>query len=70
MKGINTALFACFLAISLFFTPCQAVADKTIKIGVLAKRGAARAIAQWRPTAEDLTKKLKQPFRIVPLKFT
>ena len=40
------------------------------RLGILAKRGEAKALQQWGPTAEYLTRKLKQKFVIVPLKFT
>ncbi|MCX6074345.1 MAG: sensor histidine kinase [Campylobacterales bacterium] len=39
------------------------------RIGVLAKRGATKAVEQWTPTAEYLTKSLSTPFVIVPLDF-
>lgn len=40
------------------------------RLGVLAKRGEAKALQRWGPTAEYLTQKLKKTFVIVPLKFT
>ncbi len=44
--------------------------DKLIKIGVLAKRGYARCLDQWSPTADYLTQSLPGfEFRIIPLKF-
>jgi len=43
---------------------------ETIKIGVLAKRGEARALQQWGPTADYLSWMLPQlRFKIVPLDF-
>ena len=39
------------------------------KIGVLAKRGADKAMAKWGPTGSYLTKKLGVEVTIVPLKF-
>jgi phosphate/phosphite/phosphonate ABC transporter binding protein len=47
--------------------PVQAHSE--VKIGVLAKRGAAKAIEQWGPTAKLLTEKISEPVTIVPLKF-
>ncbi len=44
-------------------------ADAAYKIGVLAKRGADKAIAQWGPTGTYLTKKLGTGVTIIPLKF-
>ncbi|HDM76946.1 MAG TPA: phosphate/phosphite/phosphonate ABC transporter substrate-binding protein [Deltaproteobacteria bacterium] len=42
----------------------------TYKIGVLAKRGAARCMKKWGKTADFLTKKTGDKYVIVPLKFT
>ncbi|MEN8189553.1 MAG: phosphate/phosphite/phosphonate ABC transporter substrate-binding protein [Thermodesulfobacteriota bacterium] len=39
------------------------------KIGVLAKRGADKALTKWRPTAAYLSKKIGTQVTIVPLKF-
>lgn len=47
-----------------------ASAESTIYLGVLAKRGAAKAIQQWGPTAEYLAKRLKKDIQVLPLKFT
>jgi two-component system, LuxR family, sensor histidine kinase TtrS len=44
-------------------------AKQTIKFGVLAKRGVAKAQAQWGPTADYLSKKLHTDCVLVPLKF-
>ncbi|MEJ2641221.1 MAG: phosphate/phosphite/phosphonate ABC transporter substrate-binding protein [Desulfosarcinaceae bacterium] len=48
----------------------QDAAAADYRIGVLAKRGSAKALEQWGPTAEYLTRKLQKSFVIVPLKFT
>jgi ABC-type phosphate/phosphonate transport system substrate-binding protein len=50
------------------FAPEAEAAD--FRIGVLAKRGSAKAFEQWGPMAEFLTQKLKKNYVIVPLKFT
>ncbi len=43
---------------------------KEYKIGVLAKRGAAKALKQWKATGDYLTNKISgDTFTIVPLKF-
>ncbi len=57
----------------VFFLLCSiqtAAAEPTIYIGVLAKRGAEKAIQQWGPTAEYLSKRLEKDIQILPLKFT
>jgi len=44
--------------------------NKTIKIGVLAKRGASHCLKKWSPTADYLTEKLPDnSFEIVPIDF-
>ncbi len=40
-----------------------------IKIGVLAKRGATRALAQWKQTGTYLTKMLEEEVVIIPITF-
>jgi two-component system sensor histidine kinase TtrS len=44
-------------------------ADQQIKFGVLAKRGTAKAIEQWGPTTDYISKKLSVDCKLVPLKF-
>lgn len=44
-------------------------AQTEIKIGVLAKRGADKAVEQWEPTAKAISERLSRPVTIVPLKF-
>ncbi|MEA3548674.1 MAG: PhnD/SsuA/transferrin family substrate-binding protein [Thermodesulfobacteriota bacterium] len=45
--------------------------EKTIRIGVLAKRGQERALEKWQPTALYLNKNIPQfSFEIVPLDFS
>jgi phosphate/phosphite/phosphonate ABC transporter binding protein len=46
-----------------------AVAAPPVKIGVLAKRGAQKAMQQWQATGDYLSKRLSREVRIVPLKF-
>ena len=46
-----------------------AVADSTVKIGVLAKRGASKAMQQWQATGDYLSKRVHRQVEIVPLKF-
>ncbi len=48
---------------------CAGTASAEIKIGVLAKRGADVAIAQWGPTGDYLTEKIGEKATIIPLKF-
>jgi ABC-type phosphate/phosphonate transport system substrate-binding protein len=50
------------------FAPEAEAAD--FRIGVLAKRGSAKALEQWGPMADYLTQKCKKTHVIVPLKFT
>jgi twitching motility protein PilJ len=45
------------------------LAGATVKIGVLAKDGSAKAIKAWAATGEYLTEKIGQPVEIVPLAF-
>jgi len=58
----------------LLFLPSLLLANniptKTIKIGVLAKRGHEQALKKWQPTAEYLSEKIPdRQFKIVPLDF-
>ncbi len=58
--------------ILLIFALGMAIASPAMgatKIGVLAKRGAEKAMAQWGPTANYLTKKLGSKVTIIPLTF-
>ena len=60
-----------FLAITVMalalFLACQASAE--VKIGVLAKNGALKALKKWDATGEYLSKQLGEPVKIVPLSF-
>jgi|GEM_PF-3591196 len=66
--GFAATLLAClFLTANIQPSLAQ---DATLKIGVLAKRGEAKAISQWRPTADFLSAKIKgYNFELVPLGF-
>jgi two-component system sensor histidine kinase TtrS len=46
-----------------------AIAEPAVKIGVLAKRGASKAMQQWQATGDYLSKRLHRQVEIVPLKF-
>jgi len=66
-KGLAVVLILVFT----FLCSAQfALAESTVYIGVLAKRGVDKAIQQWAPTAEYLSERLKMDVRIAPLKFT
>jgi phosphate/phosphite/phosphonate ABC transporter binding protein len=68
----KTKMFAiAFVLIFISFGFIQfSFAESTVNIGVLAKRGTSKAIQQWGPTAEYLSKRLKRDIQILPLKFT
>jgi two-component system, LuxR family, sensor histidine kinase TtrS len=58
------------VAMSLFLAGVGvAAADQPVRFGVLAKRGAEKAMQQWGATGEYLSKKIHRDVRIVPLKF-
>lgn len=58
------------LTLAILFSGLTSLyAQQDIKIGVLAKRGEAKAYEQWGPTAEYLSKKLSMNCMLVPLKF-
>jgi two-component system, LuxR family, sensor histidine kinase TtrS len=58
------------LSMTLFVTWATfAFAESTVKIGVLAKRGAEKTIQQWQATGDYLSKRLNREVQIVPLKF-
>ncbi len=64
MKKIFLAVTVMALTLCL---ACQASAE--VKIGVLAKNGALKALKKWDATGEYLAKKLGEPVKIVPLAF-
>ncbi len=61
------------LVLLLELTICgvaHAQSDTTVKLGILAKRGEAQTLQQWRPLAEYLNTKIpSHTFEIVPLGF-
>lgn len=64
MKKLGTTLLVLML-----FAVFTGVAQAEIKIGVLAKRGASKAMAKWKATGDYLSTKLGEPVVIIPLKF-
>jgi phosphate/phosphite/phosphonate ABC transporter binding protein len=66
-KVLVIALALAFISLGLIQS---SLAESTVYIGVLAKRGAGKAFQQWGPTAEYLSKRLKKDIKILPLKFT
>jgi len=66
----KTILIFCYLFLLFSFSETFSKQIQTVKIGVLAKRGAERTILKWGPTAEFLNQKFSQfQFEIVPMKF-
>lgn len=65
MKKRLSILFA----VVLFLFTVSAQAADTVKIGVLAKNGPAKALKAWSATGEYLTTKLGKNVEIVPLDF-
>jgi two-component system sensor histidine kinase TtrS len=58
------------LLLSVFCFAITAHAGEVFKIGVLAKRGPAKALSQWKATGDYLTAKIPgKTFEIVPLDF-
>jgi phosphate/phosphite/phosphonate ABC transporter binding protein len=69
---MKTRLFNLLVILSLvgvFFGTTAVQAQPEIKIGVLAKRGAEKALEQWGPTAKAISEKISRPVTITPLKF-
>lgn len=65
LKSIGMVCLA--VAVTLCFANTS---QADIKIGVLAKRGAAKAMKKWGPTGEYLSAQLGEKVIIIPLKFT
>jgi twitching motility protein PilJ len=65
LRVLTTLLISLAFALS---TASSAAAEYSI--GVLAKRGAAKAMQKYKPLAEYLSEKTGEKFKIVPLKFT
>jgi ABC-type phosphate/phosphonate transport system substrate-binding protein len=70
MRRASFFFLIVFALVAGFQTFAQDAAAADFRIGVLAKRGSAKALEQWGPTAQLLTQKVKKSFVIVPLKFT
>jgi two-component system, LuxR family, sensor histidine kinase TtrS len=70
MKHTKGLAVVCMLVVAFLCLTQSALAEPTVYIGVLAKRGFEKAIEQWGPTAEYLSGRLKRDVRIIPLKFT
>lgn len=64
MKKMGVALLGVLLLVVF-----AGVAQAEIKIGVLAKRGPEKAMADWKATGDYLTDKLGEQVVIIPLKF-
>jgi len=68
MKRFSAYITA--LLLSTVFLASSVASAGDYKVGVLAKRGVAKAIKKWGPTADYLTEKLQgDTFAIVPLDF-
>ncbi|MEN8258282.1 MAG: PhnD/SsuA/transferrin family substrate-binding protein [Thermodesulfobacteriota bacterium] len=65
MKKLGAVLLGLILLV-VFAGAAQA----EIKIGVLAKRGATKAMAKWKATGDYLSAELGEPVVVIPLKFT
>ncbi|MCK4303024.1 MAG: phosphate/phosphite/phosphonate ABC transporter substrate-binding protein [Candidatus Eisenbacteria sp.] len=71
--GIGIPVWGCalFLITALsMMSFADAMAEDTIKIGVLAKRGARKCLSMWSETGTYLSEQLARDVEIVPLKFT
>lgn len=67
---LTIAVFFIFFSASVYSSEPATPQIKTIKIGVLAKRGPEQCLAQWAATADYLTKTIANNiFEIVPLGF-
>lgn len=66
MKKVSAVILIFFTVSAIFGQN----ADKTVRIGILAKRGIERSYEQWNPTADYLSSKITgYTFIIVPLNF-
>ena len=66
---LSAVLFSVILSYPLTYAGAQE-RENSIKIGVLAYRGAGHALSMWQPTAKHLSAQLpSNSFIIVPLKF-
>lgn len=67
MKLMKAGIICLVAILSLVFAGTT-LAD--VKIGILAKRGAAKAMKKWGVTGKYLTRELGEKVTIIPLKFT
>ena len=58
---VSLMLFVCWMNCAFAAPP--------VRVGVLAKRGAQKALQQWQATGDYLSKRLQLEVQIVPLKF-
>lgn len=65
MKKLGVALLGLVMLLAF-----AGAAQAEIKIGVLAKRGATKAMAKWKATGDYIAAKVGEPVTIIPLKFT
>lgn len=69
LKFKKTCLnFLLIPAIILLFASTSSLAG-TVKLGVLAKRGKAKAVEKWKPLADYLGTKTGEHFVLIPLSF-
>ncbi len=68
-KGKRLLVTTLVIMLGLFFTTGISVAS-TYKIGILAKRGAAKCLKKWEKLGKFLSEKTGDTYEIVPLKFT
>lgn len=59
-----------YIGVTLMLMLLAINANADYKIGVLAKRGAAKCIQEWGDTGKYLSEKLQTKVKIIPLKFT
>ena len=57
-------------AVCILHLGLASASQADFKIGVLAKRGAEKAMQQWGPTGDYLSQKVGEKCTIIPLKFT
>ncbi len=70
MKGHVFGFLMMVLLLAALCIPNASIAQDTVKIGVLAKNGPAKALSQWKATGEFLTAAIPGlKFEIVPLDF-
>ena len=65
----HARVFFWILLVLSLLTTGSPLAAQDIRLGVLAKRGVAKAQQKWGPTADYLSKKLSSKCVLIPLKF-